>query len=487
MVKAGYIDQETATRISRSKILQLVEDGYLGQENATRFSEEVLLQMVEAGYVDQETAARLGEATLQELVEAGYIDQKTATRLGEEALRQMVKAGYIDQEDLTRLGEATLQGLVEAGYINQEDAAKLGEEALRRMVKAGYIDREDLTRLGEEALKQTISDLSEKQYQILKDYWGKNWDVVNEMWNGVGDKYGAEELSKKAMENILGFLEDHSEDMEGATSTMKGKVLGEWKGLLDDVMEYTDGLSGLKIKSPDYSGLSTGLTNMSREITTTADNAEREYARIRDAAAKPVPSSGGGGGTNKKPVGNTSPPAKTKYTTSYSGGSSRHSAWNVRDNASGKIHKVQIDTRGTFIDGKKVDMDFDRLKSWFWFPEGNFDANKRGFKTGGTTERTGMHWLDGKPGAPERILSPGQNKEFEKLLGTLTANHSSPSDNSDVVNTLMSVVKAVYDSGQESAKTIVEAIGDLEQGDQGASIRSIATKHGISINRRGDK
>lgn len=41
---------------------------------------------------------------------------------------------------------------------------------------------------------------------------------------------------------------------------------------------------------------------------------------------------------------------------------------------------------------------------------------KYGFATGGETQRTGWHWVDGKIGEPERILSGSQTKDFNKLV-----------------------------------------------------------------------
>ena len=37
----------------------------------------------------------------------------------------------------------------------------------------------------------------------------------------------------------------------------------------------------------------------------------------------------------------------------------------------------------------------------------------KGYKTGGETSKTGLHWLDGEDGEPERILSAQQTKDFK--------------------------------------------------------------------------
>lgn len=47
----------------------------------------------------------------------------------------------------------------------------------------------------------------------------------------------------------------------------------------------------------------------------------------------------------------------------------------------------------------------------------NWKANN--FDTGGETQRTGLHWLDGKIGKPERVLSSEQNNSFTKLIDML--------------------------------------------------------------------
>lgn len=40
----------------------------------------------------------------------------------------------------------------------------------------------------------------------------------------------------------------------------------------------------------------------------------------------------------------------------------------------------------------------------------------KGFNTGGETQKTGLHWLDGEIGEPERVLSVQQTKDFNKLV-----------------------------------------------------------------------
>ena len=46
------------------------------------------------------------------------------------------------------------------------------------------------------------------------------------------------------------------------------------------------------------------------------------------------------------------------------------------------------------------------------------------FATGGSTQRTGWHWLDGKPGKPERVLSAQQTEAFDKLVDSITNNNN---------------------------------------------------------------
>ena len=57
------------------------------------------------------------------------------------------------------------------------------------------------------------------------------------------------------------------------------------------------------------------------------------------------------------------------------------------------------------------------------------------YKYGGETSRTGLHWLDGKPSQPERVLSAQQTKDFNKLIKIL--------ENPDFLNTLKNIVPKV--------------------------------------------
>ena len=49
-----------------------------------------------------------------------------------------------------------------------------------------------------------------------------------------------------------------------------------------------------------------------------------------------------------------------------------------------------------------------------------FRSHGRKFKKGGETSKTGIHWLDGESGSPERVLSAEQTKDFNKLVDVLS-------------------------------------------------------------------
>jgi hypothetical protein len=51
--------------------------------------------------------------------------------------------------------------------------------------------------------------------------------------------------------------------------------------------------------------------------------------------------------------------------------------------------------------------------------QSDYDKEYNKFLGGGETQSTGLHWLDGKIGKPERILSPEQTASFNKLVDLL--------------------------------------------------------------------
>lgn len=107
------------------------------------------------------------------------------------------------------------------------------------------------------------------------------------------------------------------------------------------------------------------------------------------------------------------------------------------------------------------------------------------FATGGETTRTGFHWLDGRPGAPERVLSPGQNQRFQELLYNLSVESDERREDRQVIEALSQVVSAIYESSEENAEIIAAAMG--KNNSSTLSLADIARSSGISTNRRGDK
>lgn len=53
------------------------------------------------------------------------------------------------------------------------------------------------------------------------------------------------QISKTAMDTILGWMKTHSIDMEGVTSLMTQKIEGQWNGMLNEILEYTELLTAL--------------------------------------------------------------------------------------------------------------------------------------------------------------------------------------------------------------------------------------------------
>ena len=379
------------------------------------------------------------EALLQSLDDQITI-QDEAYQAEEEAYRKRIESGeWLESRMKEIQDEARLQSII-------DNAAQ--HWTIQQMLDNNWITQEELTRAGITDLDKTFAELNPPQQEALKKHWKGNRDIIDEMWNKAEGEVGAKKLTEDALKDILDYLEKHHPLMETASKTMKTKVLAQWTGLLTKVAKYTKDFNGTTITGPDYSPATKRVSDYVNTLSTKADEAERHYARLKAANAAAASANAEAArlaDQNRKiPKSDPEPkPTPTPKPSSYAVG-------------------------GLAMPNTEIYM---------------------AMATGGTTERTGLHWLDGKPGAPERVLSPGANKQFESLLATLTSEHGGGrgGDNTDVVNSLMTVVKAVYDSSQSSAKAITEAIDGIDIGDKGVSIRQIAGNHGISLNRRGDK
>jgi hypothetical protein len=64
--------------------------------------------------------------------------------------------------------------------------------------------------------------------------------------------------------------------------------------------------------------------------------------------------------------------------------------------------------------GRKVLIDKDQVD---YYKNLGYEVGK--YAKGGETQKTGLHWLDGNPGEPERVLSAEQTKSFNKLVENL--------------------------------------------------------------------
>ena len=297
------------------------------------------------------------------------------------------------------------------------------------------------------------------------------------------------QIQVNGAEAILEYLKVHHPKMAEATTNMKDKLLGEWGTLITTVEGYSEGFGDLEVKPPETSDYIEALNDLVSKTNQAATDVELAYSRIKTAAGNSG-GGGGGGGGGEASAANPESVARERTVYYYKG-----RRFMVHDQAKGERQNDvgYLQTAYKKADGRKhqnqyyYDQFIEAKKALEAAEAYKITSKVEKYKTGGTTERTGMHWLDGKPGAPERVLSPGQNKEFEKLIKTLRVESTKPDDNRDIVDSLMNVVKAVYDSSQENANEIATAIKAIDVAGENTSIKTIARKHGISLNRRGDK
>lgn len=373
-------------------------------------------------------------------------------------IESMLENGYITRKELAEAGildeNATIKSQMEAGVISQEEVTRLGitnvNKTMKQLLDEGVVTRRDIETLGIKTTNNKVNDLNAEQLKVFKQHWKENKDVLNKMWKGAGDEVGAEQLTKDAMENIVKYLMTNSNKAKAATGVMQEAIRDDFRKTVKDAQKQTGNFNDTVLTGPDYKDVEDVLDDVVDTVEDAAGEADLEYKEILVGSGKAVTSINGVvdaiNKLNNKKLQNKANTITTTYVT-------KNVTETVRKGGSANS------------------------------PQPEYSM----YATGGTTERTGLHWLDGKPGAPERILSPGANAKFEDLLTSLTANQESAPGNDKVVDSLMTVVKAVYDSSQESAGRITEAIEGIETGDNGISIRSVAGKHGISLNRRGDR
>lgn len=404
--------------------------------------------------------------------------QEDAYQKEEEAYQARINSGIWLEERLKQIqDEARIQALLDLDLQNW---------SIQKLLEHGYITQDQITEAGITDTNKKVNELNKKQLGVITDHWKANRNVIDKMWNA--SEVGTVALSQAAMNEILEYMKAHSTAMEGKTTTMKEAILADWEEILEDVAEYTEAFNGVTLKGPNYQDVTNKLNEMIKMIGNKTATAIASYDKLIskanaaskavDAAnSKKVNSSSGGGGTPPKPA---APVAK------FQTGTSSASTYSI--DYGGRMYKLQMNRNGNFLDGQKITLA--QLRSRF--PGLINGYTGKAFKTGGTTERTGLHWLDGTPGAPERVLSPGQNKQFEALLSDLTNESRNrktiEADNTILVEALGKVVDAIYDSSAENADKIARSLADIELSDgSGLGIGRVITKYGVSVNTRSDK
>lgn len=321
--------------------------------------------------------------------------------------------------DISR--DARIQALIDQGIHNM---------TLDELIAAGYITHEQATAAGLNGIQGTVSEWSTAEKEALGQHFSDNTEQFENAW---GDKTadgqdGAEKIVKAAIDNIIDYLEEHHPEIEGATSAMKQKIVADWTAMTKAASEYTKNFDGITLGAPDHTALSKALKQITTDIKNAADAAEREYARIKAAQNKASSGSGGssGGGSGGTGGGSGGSPTITyRYGTSTGTGANRKPNA-TSDNKTAAVNQWGGSTdiyrftyeNGAFKRGSALLVHTARRSTG----GGGGGAGAPSFSvyaTGGTTERTGFHWLDGEPGKQERVLSAGQDKEFQNLLATL--------------------------------------------------------------------
>lgn len=375
----GAHDQQSLKRKAEyTKSLEDLNKQY--QELTLQYNRDAFLQRIDDQVAYQDEVFQKEEEAFNERIsDAEYLEKRIKEITDEAKANALISQGFHNM---------TLRDLIDAGYVSQEEATQLGLDNIDETV-SNWSERDKL------ALQQHMIDNN----QVLKDAWGTETSSNSE---------NAQAIVKNATDSIVEYLKTNLPEASAATKAMSEKSVQHWTALTRAMGEYTEAFDGLTLAAPDSTALKKGLTTTVQEIKRAADEAELHYNRLKAA-------SGSASGTTPQKQSPAPQARVVTYTGTLLTGTSRSTVFSIKG-SDGSTHRYTNDTTGVKLDGVPTTVAELRKK----FPNISWKGGK-GFKTGGTTERTGLHWLDGTPGRPERILSPGANKEFETMLSSLTA------------------------------------------------------------------
>lgn len=321
------------------------------------------------------------------------------------------------EEELLKLKEELQEYQYEQSLDNQKDALDKEYEAFEDNINEQIKDIDDyLDREG--ALREEATKLIEKQQRSLYDKLIK--------W---GTEYG--DLTTAEIKGIWENGFDALEKYEGGQQN----VLGTLNNIIESLRELNIELQGIE-DSP--------LSNFVGEL----------------------PTIGGGGHSD-------------------SSGSSATNKWTLEEAKKDLQLKQQKYLHAEMLKAKKegnkglenwikgerkrwgLNSDTGAIEKYALVPEDEWEKKKKnyGFKRGGETQLTGLHWLDGEQGKPERVLSAEQTQAFNKLVDIApTLNRAIDkmlriTENGQAIEKLIEVVPAVSSISQKILDNLSDSNG----------------------------
>ena len=348
-----------------------------------------------------------------------------------------------DDERLQKIAELEGQiARISADPTRQKEAIELQQELNELREELAW----DAAEKEAEAQKQSL----EQQITSIEDYISYVEGYYEDLLNNP-KKLMAEmqELLSGTDEQIMGWLQENSEEYQKATAAAQEQMRADWQETLDDmngtvrthweeVEEVIAGgsdkiLSFLKEHSADYK--EAGKLQAEAyvdEWKKQLDDLEAAYKKVTGDIdsykyTETKTSSSGSGGSG----GSGSSGGSTKSTTTQPEG--KYHKYEYKD-ADGNwvlaAHKNAI--KQSALDATKEEaienwiangvtkgVATRRLRSSTVEDPGEYIRYVGKFKKGGMTYDTGLAWVDGTETDPERILNPYQTKLFEDLINTL--------------------------------------------------------------------
>lgn len=326
--------------------------------------------------------------------------RKNNVALTAEELTMLNQAGKIERDKLDRLEKQLAIRILEQRIENLKNQKTIQQLAQKSddTWDYTYVANQDAIAQAEEELKDAKLDLIKFDQEILNKQQREELDSKNKHFNKLKEvldkslraEYETKEVFYNDLQNLVGeFLDFLDVDVSGSMENLfeMFELFMEKLGIVGQ---------GMGDYKPPSSG-SDGSEHPHRTWDKNYDGShidKSKFGFLNDYDHIQV----GNTGYNMDAV-RDNPELMEKVMKDID----RHNGYYIvdadNDNFSEQVNNAYTGKVGHVSDA-------DALEAW---------KKKNGFATGGETQRTGWHWLDGENGEPERVLSIQQTKDFNKF------------------------------------------------------------------------